>query len=210
MAKYIKQEMSDLNETGEKPVFYRMKIEQNMDMERFVERLTYPGSGLSRGTVMQVMTAVAEQLAHCMAEGKSVSLEGIGTFTPRLGVVKGKEPDSMDGKKPKRNARSIEVNGVNYRADKTLVRETNLYCDLKRGGVSRVRTSPFSEEERRTRALQFLDEHPFMRISDYMAITGLSRSSANRELLRLSKDPESGITTSGRGGHSVYVKAKKP
>ena len=68
MAEYIKQEMCDLNGTGEKPVYYRMKIQRNMDMEDFVERITYPGSGLSRGSVIQVMTTVAEHLAYCMAD----------------------------------------------------------------------------------------------------------------------------------------------
>lgn len=208
MAEYIKQEMCDLNGTGEKPVYYRMKIQRNMDMEDFVERITYPGSGLSRGSVIQVMTTVAEHLAYCMAEGQSVTLDGIGTFTPRLGVAKDKEIDSLDGDEPKRNARSIEVNGINYRADKELVRETNLRCDLRRGGISRVWKSPFTEEERRTRALDYLHEHPFLRIQDYMAITGLKRSSANRELLRLSSDPASGLTISGYGSHRVYVRRK--
>ncbi|WP_455626437.1 HU family DNA-binding protein [Parabacteroides sp.] len=208
MAEYIKQEMSDLDGTGEKRVFYRMKIERNVDMEHFVERITYPGSGLSKGSVMQVMTTVAEHLARCMAEGQSVTLDGIGTFAPRLGVVKDKEIDSLDGDEPKRNARSIEVNGINFRADKELILETKLRCDLKRGGISRVRKSPFTEEERRTRALNYLNEHPFLRIQDYMAITGLKRSSANRELIRLSGDPASGITISGYGSHRVYVRRK--
>lgn len=100
------------------------------------------------------------------------------------------------------------MNGINYRADKELIRETNLRCDLRRGGISRVRKSPFTEEERRTRALDYLDEHPFLRIQDYMAVTGLKRSSANRELLRLSSDPTSGITLSGYGSHRVYVRKK--
>ena len=132
--------------------------------------------------------------------------------TRRLPVImltaKDEEIDSLDGDEPKRNARSIEVNGINYRADKELVQETNLRCDLRRGGISRVRKSPFTEEERRTRALDYLDEHPFLRIQDYMAITGLKRSSANRELLRLSSDPASGITVSGYGSHRVYVRRK--
>ena len=50
-----------------------------------VERITYPGSGLSRGSVIQVMTTVAEHLSYCMAEGQSVTLDCIGTFTPRSG-----------------------------------------------------------------------------------------------------------------------------
>ena len=123
-------------------------------------------------------------------------------------AAKDKEIDSLDGDEPKRNARSIEVNGINYRADKELVRETNLRCDLRRGGISRVWKSPFTEEERRTRALDYLHEHPFLRIQDYMAITGLKRSSANRELLRLSSDPASGLTISGYGSHRVYVRRK--
>ena len=52
MARYIKQEMNDLDGTGEKRVYYRMKIEQNVDMEHFVEQITYPGSGLSKGNVL--------------------------------------------------------------------------------------------------------------------------------------------------------------
>ena len=71
MARYIKQEMSDLNGTGEKRVFYRMKIERNIDMKDFTERIAYPGSGLSRASVMHVMTSVADCLARYMAEGCS-------------------------------------------------------------------------------------------------------------------------------------------
>ena len=99
---------------------------------------------------------------------QSVTLEGIGTFTPKLGVVKDKEIDTLDGDDPKRNARSLEVNGVGFRADKELVLETKLLCDLSRGGIVRVRKSPFSEKERRERALGFLAEHPFMCLQDYI------------------------------------------
>ncbi len=209
MAKYIKQEMNDLNGKGEKQVYYRMKIERNVDMEHFVEQITCPGSGLSRGNVLQVMTMVAERLACCMAEGQSVTLDGIGTFTPKLGVVKDKEIDTMDGEGPKRNARSLEVNGVGFKADKELVLATRLRCDLSRGGIVRVRRSPFSEEERRQKALGFLAEHPFMRLQDYMSLTGLKRTTASLELRRFSADPESGITISGRGNHRVYVLRKE-
>ena len=109
MAKYIKQEMNALHGEGENPVYYRMKIERNIDLDEFAERISFPGSGVSKASVLQVMVSVAEHLAHCLAEGQSVTLDGIGTFKARLGVVKGKEMDSMDGDEPKRNARSIEV-----------------------------------------------------------------------------------------------------
>ena len=114
----------------------------------------------------------------------------------------------MDGDDASRTARSLEVNGVGLRADKELVQETKLRCDLSRGGIVRVRKSPFSEEERRERALGFLAEHPCMCLQDYMFITGLKRTTASLELRRLGADPESGITISGRGNHRVYILRK--
>ena len=37
MAKYIKQEMTDLLKTGEQKSFYRMKVERSIDIQEFVE-----------------------------------------------------------------------------------------------------------------------------------------------------------------------------
>ena len=37
MEKYIKQEMHDLQKTGEQQSFYRMKVERNIDIQEFVE-----------------------------------------------------------------------------------------------------------------------------------------------------------------------------
>ena len=208
MAKYIKQEMNALHGEGENPVYYRMKIERNIDLDEFAERISFPGSGVSKANVLQVMVSVAEHLAHCLAEGQSVTLDGIGTFKARLGVVKGKEMDSMDGDEPKRNARSIEVNGINFIADKELVRKTRSRCDLTRGGVSRIQGSPYTEAERIERASRYLDEHAYLRVTDYMALTGLKRTKATLELQRLSTDPASGITASGYGCHRVYTRRK--
>lgn len=209
MAKYIKQEMSNLDGTGEKRVFYRMKIEKNINTSQFIDEIAYPGSGVSRATMISVMTTLADGLARCMAKGQSVTFDGIGTFKPKLGIVKDKEIDTLDDGEPQRNARSIEVNGVNFRADKSLIRKTDQHCMLTRGGTSRIKSSPYTEEERLARALRYLDKHPFMRISDYMTITGLKRTSATLELQRFRCDPSSGITFTGWGKHKVYIRKKQ-
>ena len=205
MARYIKSEMNDLNGKESRQVYYRMKIEGNMDMDWLVERIACPGSGLDRGTVVHVIDAVARQLAYGMAAGESVTIEGIGTFKARLGMKKGKEVDAIDAK-TKRNAQSIEVNGIHYRADKELVSRTNRHCDLERGGVNRVERSPYTAEERLARAQTYLGTHRSMHIADYMAITRLKRTSATTELQRLSSDPASGIRAEGRGSHRIYVR----
>ena len=51
MAKYFKQEMPDLRNTGKKKFYYRMKVNENIDFDELVRRLTYPGSGLDKGQV---------------------------------------------------------------------------------------------------------------------------------------------------------------
>ena len=209
MARYITQEMNDLDGKGEKRVYYRMKIEENIDANQFMDEIAYPGSGLSRASVVSVMIAVAEQLARCMADGRSVTLEGIGTFKPKLGVVKDKEIDTLAEGEPQRNAQSLKVNGVSFRADKKLVRDTNRRCKLTRGGTSRIKSSPYAEEERLAQALRFLDEHHVMHVSDYMRITGLKRTSATLELQRFRHAPSSGITFSGSGKHKVYIRKKE-
>lgn len=209
MARYIKQEVSDFSGKGEKRVFYRMKIEENVDANQFMDEIAYPGSGLSRASVVSVITAVAEHLARCMANGQSVTLDGIGTFKPKLGVVKDKEVDSLEEGEPQRNAQSLEVNGVSFRADKKLVSNTNRRCKLTRGGTSRITLAPGEKEKRLAQALHYLDEHPFMRISDYMRITGLKRTSATLELQQFRHDPSSGISFSGWGKHKVYIRKKE-
>ena len=36
MEKYIKQEVPDMQKTGEQKVFYRMKVERNIDFQEFI------------------------------------------------------------------------------------------------------------------------------------------------------------------------------
>ena len=88
MAEYIKQEMSDLDGSGEERTFYRMKICHNIDTKEFISKLARPASGMNKGTVLQVLTNFADELAYCMAHGNSVTIDGVGTFKPTLGIRK--------------------------------------------------------------------------------------------------------------------------
>ena len=84
MAEYIKQEMSELDGSGDQRVFYRMLTYQNINAREFVSKLARPGSGLSEGNVLHVLTTLADELAYYMAQGYSVSIDGVGTFKPTL------------------------------------------------------------------------------------------------------------------------------
>ena len=209
MAQYIKQEMPNLNGTEEPQVYYRLKTNRNISSKEFVKHISRNDSAVDRGEIEGVLIRIADGLAELLGNGYSVTLDGVGTFKAGLGLKRDKEMDSFEEDETKRNSRSLQLTSINYRADKTLVREANRRCKLERYGESRLRKSPYTKEQRLQLALEYLDKNSAMRIGDYMKLTGLSRTTATMELKAFRQDPASGITFVGRGSQKVYVKASE-
>lgn len=206
MAKYIKQEMPDIAGKGEHQVYYRMQTERNIGASEFVEEVAGLGTGLSEGAVTHVLEQMVQTMARLLADGHTVTIGGLGTFRTAIGVMEGKEKDTFDADESKRNAQSIEVKGVNFRADKALVKDIRVQCRLERGKESRLHRSPYTREERLARALAFMEEHTVLRVPDYVKLTGLSRTTASLELRELCQDPTSGIRSMGQRASKVYIK----
>ena len=55
MAKYIKQEVPDMQKTGEQKVFYRMKVERNIDFQEFIRKVCSHHTGITRGEALRVL-----------------------------------------------------------------------------------------------------------------------------------------------------------
>ena len=202
-AKYIKQEIADINDTGRTQAYYKMELKP-MSYRAFVNQCAREGR-MEESTILGVLSLVSEKLALCMAEGYSVKLEGIGTFNAKLGVRGDKQQDAFEVGEPTRNASTIGVTGVAYRADNDLVYNTWDKCTLRRGGVSRLRKSKFTLDERVQRACDFLKKKQFMRVPDYVDLTGLSRSKATTELRQIAEDPASPIASRGERSQKYYV-----
>lgn len=206
MAKYVKQEVADLNGTGKTQAYYKMLVYRNVGFDEFVERCTQHG-GMQRSAVVGVLAHVCNELALTLAEGYSVTVDGLGTFSTKLGVRPDKEQDAFKEDEQKRNALSIEVSGVSFRADRGLVSNVNEHCMLEAGGARRLHRSPYTLAERVQRARDFLAENGVMRTGDYAGLTGLSRTMASLELRQLCNAPDSGITSRGQKSSKVYVSA---
>ena len=206
MAKYIKQEFTSIRGEGEASAYYRMETSRKVTMDEFVKEISIPGYGISEATAVQVLSQAASSLAHLLAEGCVVTIDGIGTFKATVGVREGKEQDAFVENEPQRNAQSIEVNGVHYRADSKLIKNVNRLCTLERGEQGRIKRSPYTLEERLARAVQYIEEHGYMRTRDYAELNGLSLSVATVELRRVRKEESSGIKAIGRGSSLIYVK----
>ena len=209
MAQYIKQEMPNLNGTEEPQVYYRLKTNRNISSKELVKHISRNDSAADRGEIEGVLIRIADGLAELLGNGYSVTLDGVGTFKAGLGLKGDKEMDSFEEDETKRNSRSLQLTSINYRADKTLVREANRRCKLERYGESRLRKSPYTKEQRLQLALEYLDKNSAMRIGDYVQLTGLSRTTATMELKAFRQDPASGIAFVGRGSQKVYVKVSE-
>jgi predicted histone-like DNA-binding protein len=200
--------MPDIQGTGETKCFYRLQTSGALSSKELITRIAQPGSGLSEGTVAHVLQTLTDEMAKAMADGYSVSVDGLGIFKASIGLREDKEMDTINGEKPKYNATSLQVTGINYRANKELIRETDSHCRLVRGGVRELCRSPYTKEERLQLALDFLNDptHPFMRLHDYVALTGLFKSVVSEELIEFRGNVESGITSSGKGVSKLYIK----
>lgn len=206
MTKYIKQEMVDLSGKGEEKVYYRIQTHRNIGFKELTEYIERHNNLMNRGLVKNVVDHVVDAMAELIGDGYSVTIDGLGTFKASLGLEKDKEMDTFDNDETKRNARSLRLKGINYRADKVFVREANKHCKLERAGESRLHHSPYSKEERLKLALQYLEKNGAMRVADYMELTGLSRTKATLELKEFRQDTSTGITFVGRRSTIVYVK----
>ena len=209
MAKYIKQEMPDLKKVGENKAYYRMETSRRVSMAEFVESMSMLGSGITEATAVQVLNQTATTLARLLADGCAVTIDGIGTFKATVGVRDDKEQDAFCMEAPQRNAQSIVVKGVHYKADRALIKDVHHQCTLERGKQSRIKRSPYTLEERIQRAIAYIEEHDFLTVRDYADLNGLSVSTASVELRKLRSDVSSGIRAIGKRSGLMYVKVKE-
>lgn len=210
MANYIQQEMPDLQKTGKRKTYYRMENTGNVTTDELIKKICdHPGQGTSEGVARLVLATLSKEVALLMAEGHSVTLDGIGTFAATIDLRRGVEAPTEGDKVTERNAASLTVSGIKFRPDRLWVKEVALHCTLERGEKRRVNQSPYTKAERLSLALAFLDEpdHQFMRVADYVTLTHLPHSTASKELREIARQPGSGLTSEGRGSAKVYMKA---
>lgn len=206
MARYIMEEMPDIQKTGKKITYPKFARIDNADLKVLAERVGSV-SGFSAGDIEGVLLQTAIEMAHLMAEGRSVKIDGIGTFTPALTLGKDKEREEAGEGGTHRNAQSIFIGGVNFRVDRRMIRNISDRCRLERAPWKRQYSSnKFTPEQRLALAVKYLDTHPFLTVSEYRRMTGLLQTAATNELKQWGHQPDSGIGIAGRGVHRVYIK----
>lgn len=201
--------MNDPNGQGKKKPYYRIQSEGRMDCKEFIDWMCNSETGANPANIKAALQQLSQFLPIALGKGYSVQLDGIGTFSIGLGVKKHKEIEDIDSEKPERNASSIEISDVKFRCSKDLKRNVMSHCHLERGETCKLHHSKYTPQVRHQMALQHIEQNGFMKQSEYVTFTGLSRTMASRELKQLCNDPDSGITKKGRGPAIIYVKKQQ-
>lgn len=201
MAQFIMRKLNDLRNDGETTTFPHL-LQTGVTTTNEVARMLQARTSFTTSDVKGLIDALAEIIADETAQGRAVRIDGLGTFKAKLDLVKGKEREVEGG--TKRNAQSVRVSSVRFRADKKLVQRTDACAHLERTKEPASSATLEPLEARIERLNDFLTKNPFLRIADYVSFTHLSRSRARTELQSLCD--QGFLTTQGRGTHKVYVK----
>ena len=202
MAKYIMAPMSNRKTTeGNVPYCPRVLIEHRTNSEEIAQMLSKYTS-FTKGDILGVISALGEVIASELVAGHAVYLDGIGRFSPSLKLKDGVEPE-QEHKEGHRNANSIEFHSINFRPSKELVNICNVKGELTRAKIHKSDPMNSTLEDRCHMALNYIKASGFLKVRDYVDLTGLSRNKASQEL----RDLKDAGFLGGRGGgsHVVYI-----
>ncbi len=202
MAKYIMAPMSNRKTAeGNVPFYPRVLIEHRTNSEEIAQMLSKYTS-FTKGDVLGVISALGEVIASELVAGHAVYLDGIGRFSPSLKLKDGVEPE-QEHKEGHRNANSIEFHSINFRPSKELVNMCNVKGELTRAKIHKSDPMSSTLDDRCHMAVNYIKASGFLKVRDYVDLTGLSRNKASQELRELKDAGFLGCR--GGGSHVVYI-----
>ncbi len=202
MAKYIMAPMSNRKTAeGDVPFYPRVLIEHRTNSEEIAQMLS-KSTSFTKGDVLGIISALGEVIASELVAGHAVYLDGIGRFSPSLKLKDGVEPE-QEHKEGHRNANSIEFHSINFRPCKELITTCNLKGDLTRAKIHKSDPMSSTLDDRCHMAVNYIKASGFLKVRDYVDLTGLSRNKASQELRELKDAGFLGCR--GGGSHVVYI-----
>ena len=206
MTQFVLKEMNDLDGKGKGRVYPQMVINRLMTTEDLVERMqnnTRLGSAVIHATLL----SLGENIATLLDSGFSVKIDNFGTFSLALGFAD-KKGNKLEDEDDKMNYRRVMVKNITFRPESDLIFNINKNIRLERHvpGVVKSESDSFTPEERRLRAIDFIDRHGQITLQEYANLNNISRSKASRELNKLEDIEGSGIRGYGNAPHKVWKK----
>ena len=206
MTQFVLKEMNDLDGKGKGRVYPQVVINRLMTTEDLVERMqnnTRLGSAVIHATLL----SLGENIATLLDSGFSVKIDNFGTFSLSLGFAD-KKGNKLEDEDDKMNYRRVMVKNITFKPESDLIFNINKNIRLERHvpGVVKSESDSFTPEERRLRAIDFIERHGQITLQEYANLNNISRSKASRELNKLENIEGSGIIGYGNAPHKVWKK----
>ena len=206
MTQFVLKEMNDLDGKGKGRVYPQVVINRLMTTEDLVERMQN-NTRLGSAVIHAMLLSLGENIATLLDSGFSVKIDNFGTFSLSLGFAD-KKGNKLEDEDDKMNYRRVMVKNITFKPESDLIFKINKNIRLERHvpGVVKSESDSFTPEERRLRAIDFIERHGQITLQEYVNLNNVSRSKASRELNKLEDIEGSGIRGYGNAPHKVWKK----
>ena len=206
MTQFVLKEMNDLDGKGKGRVYPQVVINRLMTTEDLVERMQN-NTRLGSAVIHAMLLSLGENIATLLDSGFSVKIDNFGTFSLSLGFAD-KKGNKLEDEDDKMNYRRVMVKNITFKPESDLIFKINKNIRLERHvpGVVKSESDSFTPEERRLRAIDFIERHGQITLQEYANLNKISRSKASRELNKLEGIEGSGIRGYGNAPHKVWKK----
>lgn len=195
-AKYALFENPSPDKEGKKKR-YHARIVSNGTV-RTTEIVDYisEASSFSSGDIKGILDSVSNIMAHYLEMGYTVDLDELGTFSISLKCEEVEDPKKV-------RAHSVHFRNIHYQADKKLMNRLQ-GIHLEKAENATPQTA-YTLDERKARALRYLEKHEYINRRNYIQLNGCSRATAGSDLSAMLT--EGTIRKLGAGRAIIYVKA---
>ena len=209
MAKYILQEMNDVRNTGKRTVYPKIVINQTLTTKEFIDELHKHLRTVDKGVLTGVMCGMADTLASLLSRGNNVTLDDIGTFSMSLKFIDDK-PTEIQEEGDRMLYRRVGVKDLNFKTAPEMMRSLQMKTKFERvmTGARVLKKNLYTFEQRIENALAIIDEKGRITLGEYAKVNNLSRTTASKELAKITADPEMPIDYTGQASHKIWIRRK--
>ena len=209
MAKYLLQEMNDVRNTGKRAVYPKMVINQTLGTEEFIDVLRNHMRTVDKGVLRGVISGIADSLVSLLSKGNNVTLDEIGTFSMSLKFLDDK-PTEIQEEDDQMLYRRVGVKDLNFKISPKLIRDLQMNTRFERmmAGARELKKNLYTLEQRIENALAIIDEKGHITLGEYAKVNNLSRTTASKELAKITADPTMPIDYTGQASHKIWIRRK--
>ena len=209
MVKYLLQEMNDVRNTGKRTVYPKVVINQTLGTEEFIDVLHDRLRTVDKGVLRGVISGIADSLVCLLSKGNNVTLDDIGTFSMSLKFLDDKPTEIQEEGDPMLYRR-VGVKDLNFKISPKLIRDLQMNTRFERmmAGARELKKNLYTLEQRIENALAIIDEKGHITLGEYAKVNNLSRTTASKELAKITADPTMPIDYTGQASHKIWIRRK--